>query len=119
MIRPWLAAVAALAFAACASMLPQAGESELAAGVRVYEEGRLEDATRYLQRALDLGLREADRVRAHKYLAFSYCALGREAQCREEFRMALAIQPSFQLAPGEAGHPRWGPAFQSVKSGGG
>lgn len=118
MNRAWLAVAATLALGACASMVPQAGEAELAAGVRVYEQGRLDDAARYLQRSLDLGLRDADRVSAHKYLAFIHCALGREAQCRDEFRLALAIQPSFELAPAEAGHPRWGPAFQSVKGGG-
>jgi Tfp pilus assembly protein PilF len=114
----WLAGWLALVLAACASMVPYAGEPELAAGVRVYEQGRLDDAARYLQRGLDLGLRESDQVAAHKYLAFIHCALGREAPCRDEFRLALAIQPSFQLTPAEAGHPRWGPAFQGVKRGG-
>jgi len=118
MKRSTIVALAMLALAACASILPQPGEPELAAGLRVYEQGRLEEAARYLQRSLDLGLREADRVVAHKYLAFIHCALGREAECRNEFRMALAIQPSFRLAPAEAGHPRWGPAFDSVKGGG-
>ena len=102
----------------CASILPQPGEAELAAGVRAYEDGRLDDAAAYLQRSVDLGLSKAEQVMAHKYLAFIHCALGREGQCRHEFRLVLAIQPSFQLAPAEAGHPRWGPTFQSVKGGG-
>jgi hypothetical protein len=117
-MSPWIAVLGALAVGACASMMPAAGEAEFAAGLRVYEQGRLEDAAAYLQRGLDLGLRATDQVVAHKYLAFVHCALGREAQCRDEFRLALAIQPSLQLAPAEAGHPSWGPAFQSVKSGG-
>jgi len=107
-----------LAAAGCASIIPAAGEAELAAGVRVYEQGRLDEAAWYLQRSVDLGLRDTDLVIAHKYLAFIHCALGREAQCRDEFRQLLAIQPSFRLAPAEAGHPRWGPAFDSVKGGG-
>ena len=118
MKRPWRALLATLVLAACATLKPPAGDAELAAGVRVYEEGRLDDAARYLRRSLDLGMRESDQLVAHKYLAFIHCALGREAQCRDEFRLVLAIQPSFQLAPAEAGHPSWGPAFQSVKGGG-
>lgn len=117
-MRRLLALPATLLLAACASMLPQPGEAELAAGMRAYEDGRLDDAAAYLQRSVDLGLAKTDRVAAHKYLAFIHCALGREAQCRNEFRLVLALQPSFQLAPAEAGHPRWGPTFQSVKGGG-
>lgn len=109
---------ATLLAAACASLMPQPGQAELAAGVRAYENGRLDDAAAYLQRSIDLGLSKSDRVLAHKHLAFIHCALGREAQCRNEFRLVLAIQPSFELAPAEVGHPRWGPTFHSVKSGG-
>jgi len=108
---------AAAALAACAAMVPRPGEAELAAGVRTYESGRFADAAQYLQRSLDLGLGDPDRVVAHKYLAFIHCVSGREAQCRDAFRLALAIQPAFDLAPAEAGHPTWGPVFRSVKAG--
>ena len=41
----------------------------------------------------------------------------RNGPCREEFRKALAIDPSMDLAPAEAGHPAWGPTFRSLKAG--
>jgi hypothetical protein len=37
-------------------------------------------------------------------------------QCRDEFRKALDLDPSFDLRENEAGHPIWGPAFRSVKA---
>ena len=114
-VRGVLAAGCA-ALAACATLMP-AGEAELAAGIRVYERGRFADAASYLQRSLDLGLREPDQVVAHKYLAFIHCASGREAQCRDEFRLALALNRSFSLDAAEAGHPNWGPVFRSLKNG--
>lgn len=105
----------ALLLASCATLIPP-GDAELAAGIRVYERGRFADASQYLQRSLDLGLRESDQVTAHKYLAFIHCASGREAQCRDEFRFALEVNPKFQLDSAEAGHPTWGPVFRNVKT---
>jgi Tfp pilus assembly protein PilF len=96
---------------------PYAGEKDLAAGIRSYENARYGESARQLQSALDAGLSRPDRVKAHKYLAFIHCASGREGRCREEFRNALAIEPDFELDPAEAGHPMWGPVFRSVKAG--
>ena len=93
------------------------GESALASGVRKYDDGAYSEASKDLQTALELGLWDSDRVRAHKYLAFIYCASGRADRCREEFRLALDIDPQMQLSPAEAGHPIWGPIFRSVKAG--
>ena len=36
--------------------------------------------------------------------------------CREEFRKALDIDPSFELSEDEAGHPVWGSVFRGLKS---
>ncbi len=92
------------------------GEPELHAGVREYEDGNYREAQSRLQAALDAGLKnKADQVKAHKYLAFTYCVTGREAKCRDEFRKALEIDPAFDLTVAEAGHPTWGPVFRSVK----
>jgi len=102
------------ALAACATA---PGRSELDAGVRVYESGRFADAASYLQRSLDLGVDAEEQVVAHKYLAFIHCVAGREAQCKDEFKRALALKPSFDLTLAEAGHPTWGPVFRSVKNG--
>ncbi|HEX2198913.1 MAG TPA: TssQ family T6SS-associated lipoprotein, partial [Burkholderiales bacterium] len=63
------------------------------------------------------GLRDSDRVNAHKHVAFIHCASDRERACRDEFRRALRVNPDLELAPAEAGHPIWGPIFRSVKAG--
>ncbi|MGH8623039.1 MAG: TssQ family T6SS-associated lipoprotein [Burkholderiales bacterium] len=92
------------------------GEPDLASGIKHYEDASYSEAARLLQSSLDQGLGKADQVKAHKYLAFIHCVSGRERRCRDEFRAALKIDPSFELAANEAGHPTWGPAFRSVKS---
>ncbi|HXZ94019.1 MAG TPA: TssQ family T6SS-associated lipoprotein [Burkholderiales bacterium] len=93
------------------------GEPALARGLREYDDGHYAQSARSLQLALEQGLSKSDRVKAHKCLAFIYCADGRVGPCRDEFRAALDIDPSMQLAPAEAGHPVWGPVFRSVKAG--
>jgi Tfp pilus assembly protein PilF len=93
------------------------GESLLRAGISQYESGRYDESARSLRIALKRGLSKPDQVTAHKYLAFIQCASGREAQCRDEFKRALRIDPDMTLAPAEAGHPIWGPVFKSVKAG--
>ena len=93
------------------------GQQELAEGIRQYEDGHYSESARLLQASLDEGLSgSSDQVRAHKYLAFIHCVSGREAQCRNEFRAALKVDPSFELAANEAGHPIWGPVFRNVKA---
>ena len=93
------------------------GEPALTAGVRQYEDGNYGDAAKQIQSALSQGLSTADRVKAHKYLAFIDCVTDRVPACRDEFHKALAIDPGMELAPAEAGHPIWGPVFRSVKAG--
>jgi Tfp pilus assembly protein PilF len=93
------------------------GEPALASGIRKYDDGKYSDAGKDLHAALKLGLSDSDRVRAHKYLAFISCASGRADRCRQEFRLALDIDPQMQLSPAEAGHPIWGPIFRAVKAG--
>lgn len=92
------------------------GDADLAAGIRSYEEGNYKESMRQLQSALSAGLSDASKVQAHKHLAFIYCASGRQAPCREEFRKALAVNPKFDLEPAEAGHPLWGPVFAKEKA---
>jgi len=58
----------------------------------------------------------AERVKALKFTAFSYCLSGRSTQCRAEFEKIFALQPDFDLEPAEAGHPSWGPSFRTVKA---
>jgi Tfp pilus assembly protein PilF len=89
----------------------------LQAGLRLYEDGAYAESAKSLQAAIDQGLAGKERARAHKYLAFIHCASAREQLCRDEFRKALADDPSLDLAPAEAGHPVWGPIFRAVKAG--
>src|SRR5215470_1028942 len=115
-LAPWLV-LASLATSACALFGSNQGEDELQFGVRAYEDGELVYSAKLLQASLDNGLRlKSDRVRAHKYLAFIHCASGRIPQCRDEFKKAVELDPSFDLREAEAGHPVWGPVFRSVKT---
>jgi Tfp pilus assembly protein PilF len=93
------------------------GETELEFGIRAYEDGEYAYAARLLQASLDAGLRgTSNRMRAHKYLAFIHCVSARMQQCRDEFRKALDIDPSFALREDEAGHPIWGPVYRGLKT---
>lgn len=93
------------------------GEQDLASGIKQYEDGSYAEASRLLQSSLDQGLSsKSDQVSARKHLAFTHCVSGRDARCRDEFRALLKIDPSFELAPNESGHPIWGPVFRSVKA---
>jgi len=123
MLRALIAAVLLIALAACSSQPlcrlqalfeSSKGEPALSAGLRQYEDGEYVQSAKNLQGALDQGLTDAERARAHKHLAFIHCSSGRERACRNEFRRALAVDPSLELAPSEAGHPVWGPIFRSV-----
>jgi Tfp pilus assembly protein PilF len=93
------------------------GQSALSAGLKQYDDGEYPQSAKSLQSALDQGLSNKDQVNAHKHLAFIHCSENRTGRCREEFRKALAIDPSLELSPAEAGHPGWGPIFRSLKAG--
>ena len=54
-------------------------------------------------------------LEALKYTAFSYCLIGRTVSCRQQFEKAFKLDPGFDLAAGEKGHPLWGPVFAKVK----
>jgi Tfp pilus assembly protein PilF len=93
------------------------GSAALSTGLKQYDDGEYQPAAKSLQSALDQGLPDNDKVIAHKHLAFIYCSQNRTAPCREEFRKALAVDPSMELAAAEVGHPIWGPILQNVKAG--
>jgi Tfp pilus assembly protein PilF len=104
-------------FGSIAELFQTPAERKISSGIRSYENGNYREAIQLLQGGLDAGLLdEDDQVKAHKYLAFIYCVSDRERQCRDEFRKALDVDPTFELDPTEAGHPTWGPAFRSVKT---
>lgn len=89
--------------------------SALREGIRLYNEGDYNGAIKRLS-ARDLNNGPlATRLTALKYTAFSYCVTSRPAQCRQTFDKALRLDPDFDLAPGEHGHPLWGPVFTRAK----
>lgn len=100
---------------------PSSGENRstgslLRLGLKQYDDGHYKRAALTLQQALESNLSPAERINAHKHLAFIYCTSNRVAQCRNEFGKAIKVDPRFDLAPAEAGHPQWGPVFRSVKT---
>ncbi|MGH8750632.1 MAG: TssQ family T6SS-associated lipoprotein [Burkholderiales bacterium] len=125
-LKKWMPLIAAvLLCAGCAAMkdfnpanlIQGKGASALSDGIKNYDDGEYDKAQVNLNNALQQGLsQKSDQVKAHKYLAFINCVNNRERQCREEFKKTLEIDADFQLEPGEAGHPLWGPVFRSVKA---
>ena len=89
--------------------------SGLREGIRMYNEGDFDGAIRRLS-ARDVNNSPlSTRLAALKYTAFSYCVTSRPGPCRQSFDKALRLDPSFDLAPGEHGHPLWGPVFTKAK----
>ncbi|HEX7643084.1 MAG TPA: TssQ family T6SS-associated lipoprotein [Burkholderiaceae bacterium] len=85
-------------------------------GVAEYDDGQYEKALSKLQAAIDSGrLKTAQITDARKHMAFIYCITNREAECRAQFQYALQAASDFDLAPGEIGHPMWGPVWRSIK----
>lgn len=98
-------------------LAPRKAEQELSEGIKSYDNGNYQTASKTIQNALNTGLIfNSDQVTAHKYLAFINCISEREKQCREEFKKALALDPGFELSATEAGHPSWGPVYRSLKN---
>ena len=59
---------------------------------------------------------KAVRIEAYKLQAFSYCVSRYAQLCQDSFARILALDPAFELAPNEAGHPSWGPVFQQARN---
>lgn len=92
-------------------------QTALRDGIRLYNEGEFNAAIKRLS-AQDIANGSVPtRVTALKYTAFSYCVTKRPAQCERSFERAMKLDPSFDLAPGERGHPLWGPVFAKAKNG--
>lgn len=99
-----------------AKTAPSAAQTALEAGIDLYDRGEYAAAIRRLGTAQEIW--KADKplqLEALKYMAFSYCVSGRQALCKQQFQKALKLDPAFDLAPGEKGHPLWGPVFDRVK----
>jgi hypothetical protein len=95
--------------------VPPKDSAGLREGVRLYNDGDFDGAIKRLSaRDVSNGPLPA-RIAALKYIAFSYCVTSRPAQCRQSFDKALRLDPTFELAPGEQGHPLWGPVYIKAK----
>ena len=126
MTRGMIVLVLVAALAACESAPMQSlqklfqsspGSGTLKAGLKQYDDGAFAESAKTLHAAIGEGLNDPELANAHKHLAFMHCAANRVQSCRQDFRMALAADPSLELTPAEAGHPVWGPVFKSVKAG--
>ena len=91
-------------------------QAALREGIRLYNDGDFNAAIKRLSADEITGGSMRTRLTALKYTAFSYCVTSRQAQCRQAFERALKLDPSFELAAGERGHPLWGPVFEKARS---
>jgi len=84
-------------------------------GIRLYNNGDFTNAIVKLNAPEIQSANAATRTSALKYTAFSYCVTQRPTQCRQAFDRALRLDADFALAPGEEGHPMWGPVFDKAR----
>ena len=98
---------------------PDRDDNALREGIALYHDGEYNAAIKRLNSGDMNGGSLRNRVSALKYTAFSYCVTARPVPCRQAFERALRIDPGFDLAPGEHGHPLWGPVFAKAKQGAG
>lgn len=91
-------------------------QAALRDGIRLYNEGEYNSAIRRLAAQDIANASVPTRVTALKYTAFSYCVTSRPSQCEHAFERAIKLDPSFELTPGERGHPLWGPVFARARN---
>lgn len=92
-------------------------EQMLSDGMVKYDGGDYAAAHTSLEAALKEGLKKPeDQVRAMKHVAFTQCLLGKYPQCRADFLKIFDVDPYFDLAPAEAGHPSWTKTFAAAKA---
>lgn len=90
-------------------------QQSLTAGIDAYNRGDYKTAIKRLTAPEMAGADKSAQLAAHKYAAFSYCVTKRQKQCRQQFANAFRLDPTFDLAAGEKGHPLWAPAFEFAK----
>ena len=86
-------------------------------GIELYNKGAFNEAIKRLGAPEVAGGAKATQLQGLKYTAFSYCVTNRQTLCRQSFEKAFKLDPAFDLAPGEHGHPLWGPVFARAKKG--
>jgi len=92
-------------------------EQTLVDGMVKYDAGDYEGAQRLYEAALKEGLKDKpDQVKALKHIAFTQCLADKWGLCRATFVKIYDIDPDFDLAPAEAGHPSWTKTFAQAKA---
>ncbi|HEX4331475.1 MAG TPA: TssQ family T6SS-associated lipoprotein [Usitatibacter sp.] len=92
-------------------------EQMLQDGMVKYDAGEYPPARTLLEGALKEGLStKENRVRAMKTIAFTLCLEKKFRECRTEFIRIYDVDPDFDLAPAEAGHPSWTHTFAHAKA---
>ena len=90
-------------------------ETALREGIALYHDGDFNGAIKRLS-SNDMNSGSVrNRVSALKYTAFSYCVTNRPTPCRQAFERAMRLDASFDLSPGEQGHPLWWPQFAKAR----
>lgn len=96
-----------------------AAQMALNEGIELYDKGDFNAAIRRLSNSSEIWSSDKSiQTKALKYMAFSYCVTSRKTLCKQQFEKALKIDPHFDLAPGEKGHPLWGSVFERAKKSG-
>ena len=92
-------------------------EQALQDGLVKYDAGDYPESQRLLESAVKLGLKDkADQVKALKHIAFTQCLADKWTLCRGTFVKIYDVDPGFDLAPAEAGHPSWTKTFAQAKA---
>jgi hypothetical protein len=95
--------------------LPPARKA-LNSGIEMYKAGNFNGAIKQLTGAPELAKAETPlQLEAIKFTAFSYCVTNRTTLCRQQFVKAFKLDKSFDLSPGEKGHPLWTPSFERAR----
>ena len=84
-------------------------------GIELYNKGSFNDAIKRLNGPEISAGTVPNQVAALKFTAFSYCVTKRQTLCRQQFEKAFKLDPAFELAQGEHGHPLWGKTFDRAK----
>ena len=91
-------------------------QTQLAEAIRLFDAGEFYLAAGRLRNLPDLNAANVEtQLTAMKYLAFSYCVTNRRTLCQQQFEAALKVDPKFELAPAERGHPIWKVHFERAK----
>ncbi len=114
--QPALSAPVAAPVVSTPTAAEVAASNALKSGIDLYDRGSYSAAIKRLRNAPEIWAADKNtQTQALKYMAFSYCVTSRKKLCKLEFQKALKLDPTFELAPGEQGHPLWGPVFEQAK----